>query len=80
IADVLAWNLRQQGYGVEVEHDGRSGLNCVRTAKPDLVVLDLMLPVIDGLQVCREIKADKATRHIPVLMLTARGAETDEIV
>jgi len=80
IADVLAWNLRQQGYSVEVEHDGRSGLNRVRTAKPDLVVLDLMLPVIDGLQVCREIKADKATRHIPVLMLTARGAETDEIV
>ncbi len=80
IADVLNWNLSQQGYDVHWEKDGRSGLSKVRSLKPDLVVLDLMLPEIDGLQVCREIKRDKATWRIPVLMLTARSSETDEVV
>lgn len=80
IADVILYNLRKEGYTVHWERDGREGLTRVQSLLPDLCILDLMLPGIDGLQICRVLKADARTRHIPVMMLTARGAETDEIV
>ena len=80
IADVVIYNLRNEGYNVQWERDGRGGLARAQTLLPDLVVLDLMLPGIDGLQICRVLKGDPRTRTIPVMMLTARSTETDEIV
>lgn len=80
IADVVIYNLQKEGYFVLWERDGRSGLQSAQSAMPELIVLDLMLPGIDGLQICRNLKSDSRTRDIRILMLTARSAETDEIV
>ena len=80
LADVLAYNMRQAGYDVLMSSDGQDGLNRARLKTPDLVVLDLMLPVLDGLEVCRALRSDPATREILVLMLTAKGEESDQLV
>ena len=80
LVDVLTYNLTREGYEVEVALDGRDGLQRARTLLPDLVVLDLMLPLIDGLEVWRRLRADTTTQHIRVLILTARADEIDEIV
>ena len=80
IADVIVYNLQKEGYTVHWERDGRDGLIRAQTLLPDLCILDLMLPGIDGLQICRLLKADARTKAVPVMMLTARSAETDEIV
>src|SRR4051794_36542758 len=77
IADAVAARLRSEGFDVDVAHDGPSGVELVQRRQPDLVVLDLMLPGFDGLEVCRRIQRD---RPVPVLMLTARDDETDLIV
>ncbi len=77
IADAVAARLRSEGFDVEVAADGPSGVEAVERVRPDLVVLDLMLPGFDGLEVCRRIQRD---RPVPVLMLTARDAETDLLV
>jgi DNA-binding response OmpR family regulator len=74
IASSVAARLRSEGFDVEIARDGLGAVDLCRTYRPDLVVLDLMLPGIDGLEVCRRIQSD---RHIPVLMLTARDSETD---
>ena len=80
LAEVLVYNLETEGFEVHVAHDGKAGLAKARSLLPDLVVLDLMLPVMDGLAVCRELKADGRTRGVRVLMLTAKGEEVDELV
>ena len=80
LVDVLTYNLTREGYEVEVALDGRDGLQRARSLLPDLVVLDLMLPLIDGLEVCRRLRADTTTQHIRILILTARADEIDEIV
>jgi two-component system, OmpR family, phosphate regulon response regulator PhoB len=80
LAEVLEYNLRQDGYQTIVSNDGQEGLRQARVRTPDLVVLDLMLPMIDGLEVCRRLRADPATRNMLVLMLTAKSEETDEVV
>jgi DNA-binding response OmpR family regulator len=77
IAGSIAARLRAEGYTVDVAHDGPSAMACFEADEPDLVVLDLMLPGFDGLEVCRRIQA---RRPIPVLMLTARDTETDLLV
>ena len=77
IAASVAARLRSEGFDVEVAHDGPSGVALVERTRPDLVVLDLMLPGFDGLEVCRRIQR---TRPVPVLMLTARDSETDLLV
>ena len=77
IADAVAARLRTEGFEVEVAHDGPSGVELVERVRPDLVVLDVMLPGLDGLEVCRRIQR---TRAVPVVMLTARGEETDVLV
>ena len=77
IADAVAARLRSEGFEVEVAGDGPSGVELVDRVQPDLVVLDLMLPGFDGLEVCRRIQRD---RPVPVLMLTAKDAETDLLV
>jgi len=80
IADAIAARLRSEGFRVEVAGDGRAALDLVRHARPDVVVLDLLLPGMDGLEVCRRLRADLATADLPVLMLTARDDETDLLV
>lgn len=80
LADVLDYNLRQEGYETYVATDGQDGLNQSKLRDPDLVVLDLMLPVLDGLEICRRIRADPVTKDQLVLMLTAKGEETDQVV
>jgi DNA-binding response OmpR family regulator len=77
IAASIAARLRSEGYAVDVAHDGPSAMTRFEEGEPDLVVLDIMLPGFDGLEVCRRIQA---RRPIPVLMLTARDTETDLLV
>ncbi|MBW3563036.1 MAG: response regulator transcription factor [Actinobacteria bacterium] len=77
IARSVAARLRSEGFTVEVAHDGDAGIELVRELRPDLVVLDLMLPGIDGLEVCRRIQAE---RPVAVVILTAKDAETDVLV
>ena len=80
IAEVLQYNLEKEGFEVAVARRGDSGLEAIRREPPDLVVLDLMLPGIDGLELCRMLKRDAATARLPIVMLTARGEEVDRIV
>ncbi|GIW94877.1 MAG: DNA-binding response regulator [Pirellulaceae bacterium] len=80
LADVLRYNLRQAGFDVWVAYDGQDGLNQARRRRPDLVVLDLMLPVVDGLEVCKQLRTDPLTRDIKIVMLTAKSDESDEVV
>jgi len=80
LADVLAYNLRQAGYDVLMASDGQDGLNRARLKAPDLIILDLMLPVLDGHEVCKALRADPATRDILVLMLTAKSEESDQLI
>ena len=77
IAESVAARLRAEGFEVDLAHDGPQGVAIAAQTKPDLVVLDIMLPGFDGLEVCRRIQAD---RPVPVLMLTARDDETDLLV
>src|SRR5436189_3382058 len=80
VADLLTLNLRKVGYRVSTAADGASGLHKVRDDRPDFIILDLMLPKISGLEVCRILKSDTATSQIPILMLTAKAEEVDRIV
>jgi len=77
IAESVAARLRAEGFAVDLAHDGPSAVARASALRPDLVVLDIMLPGFDGLEVCRRIQAE---RPVPVLMLTARGDETDLLV
>jgi DNA-binding response OmpR family regulator len=77
LAGAIAARLRSDGHVVDVAADGPSAVRLVKAARPDAVVLDLMLPGFDGLEVCRQIQRD---RPVPVIMLTARGSETDLVV
>jgi two-component system phosphate regulon response regulator PhoB len=80
LAEVLTYNLEKEGFEVMVARDGADGLQQAQVKLPDLVVLDLMLPVKPGLEVCRELRASTRTRGIPIVMLTARAEETDELI
>ncbi len=79
IVELISYNLSKDGYKVQVVTTGEDALKAARAQAPDLVVLDLMLPGVDGLDVCKLMKADKATKHVPVIMLTARGEEADVV-
>jgi two-component system phosphate regulon response regulator PhoB len=80
LAEVLQYNLRHEGYDASVARDGQQGLREVRQHVPDLVVLDLMLPLIEGVDVCRALRADPSTQDVLVLMLTARSEESDVLI
>lgn len=80
LSEVLSYNLEQAGYNVSVAHDGQDGLNQAQHKTPDVIVLDLMLPVIDGLEVCRRLRANPAKSDVLVIMLTAKSEETDQVV
>jgi DNA-binding response OmpR family regulator len=77
IADAVAYSLKREGYAVSVARDGEGGLSLARTEKPDLIILDLMLPGMDGLAVCRAVRREAKT---PIVMLTAKAEEADKIV
>ncbi len=80
LTEVLTYNFQREGYDTFVAHDGQEGLRKAQTLLPDLILLDLMLPVLNGLEVCRELRAGERTRAIPILMLTAKAEETDQVV
>ncbi len=80
LVEVLTYNLTNEGFEVISATDGQDGLRRAQRELPDLIILDLMLPVIDGLQVCRQLRSDPRTQDLRILMLTARSEEIDEIV
>lgn len=80
VIDMLVINLRAAGFNVVAAEDGASALTKVRKELPSLIILDLMLPQMSGLEVCKTLKSDMATRHIPIIMLTAKAEEVDKIV
>jgi DNA-binding response OmpR family regulator len=77
LANALKIRLQAKGYKADTANDGLAGWEAVQSVKPDLVLLDLMLPVMDGYEVCRYIKGDKKTKNIPVIMLTAKSVFKD---
>ena len=80
LVEVLSYNLEREGFEVLVAHDGQEGLRQAQLKLPDLVVLDLMLPLKPGLEVCRELRMGPRTREIPIVMVTAKAGESDELV
>lgn len=80
IRELLAFNLTREGYAVIEAADGKEGLALARSRKPDLIVLDVMLPGMDGFSVCRELEKNAETVSIPIIMLTARGETVDRIL
>ena len=80
VVDLLALNLRKAGFTILTATDGAAGLQKARDEKPTLVILDLMLPKMPGLEICKILKSDPATRQIPIMMLTAKAEEIDRIV
>jgi two-component system phosphate regulon response regulator PhoB len=77
IQELIRYNLSKEGYQVASADSGEEGLQAVQSLHPDLVILDLMLPGLDGLEVCRQMKKNLATADIPIIMLTAKGDESD---
>jgi two-component system alkaline phosphatase synthesis response regulator PhoP len=80
LRDTIVYNLRAEGYEVLTAGDGASALDAAQRSRLDLVLLDLMLPVMDGLEVCRQLRRRSETSSVPILMLTARAEETDKVV
>jgi two-component system phosphate regulon response regulator PhoB len=80
ILDVVSYNLQQAGYRVLRAEDGLEGLRVAERERPDLIILDLMLPKMDGKEVCRRIRQGEATRSIPIMMLTAKADEVDRVI
>jgi two-component system phosphate regulon response regulator PhoB len=80
ILEVIQYNLEREGHKVVACRNGEQGLSRIRTDNPDLVILDLMLPGMDGVEVCRQVKADPITRAIPVIMVTAKSEESDVVL
>ncbi len=80
IQEIIQYNLSREGYQVLVADDGQSGFNLITKRHPDLVILDLMLPEIDGLEVCRLLQQNSKTKHIPIIMLTAKSEESDIVL
>lgn len=80
LVEVLSYNLQREGYEVVVAIDGREGLRKAQMQLPDLVILDLMIPLLGGIDICRELRGSPRTGGISILMLTAKGEETDQVV
>ncbi len=80
IQELLRFNLEKEGYRVSVAKDGQEALKHVENDQPDLIVLDLMLPGMDGLEVCRKLRSNPKFQQIPIIMLTAKGEEIDKVL
>lgn len=79
LATLLQYNLEKEGYDVAVAADGEEGMLQIDERLPDLVLLDWMLPKLSGIEVCRRIRGKAETRNLPIIMLTARGEESDRV-
>lgn len=79
LAELVAFNLERAGYQVQVARDGQSALTLLNAHPPDLLILDLMIPLVPGLEVARQVRTDPRTSAVPILMLTARVEETDQV-
>ncbi len=79
LVTLLRYNLEGEGYRVAVAKNGEDALLLAKEETPDLILLDWMLPLLSGIEVCRRLRRDSATRHVPILMLTAKGEEEDKI-
>lgn len=80
IQELIRFNLVNNGYETLVASDGLQGIAMAKASLPDMILLDLMLPKMDGLDVCRNLRADAETAGIPIIMLTAKGSETDKVL
>lgn len=80
ILNLIDWHLKADGYATKTAEDGILGFELAKREKPDLIILDLMLPSMDGLTICKHLKKNASTEHIPVIMLTAKGEEVDRVV
>jgi DNA-binding response OmpR family regulator len=80
IAELLRFNMEKSGYGTNRAQSGEEALTLAKKESPDLILLDLMLPGLNGLEVCRRIKRDPELQHTPIIMVTAKGEETDRVV
>jgi two-component system, OmpR family, phosphate regulon response regulator PhoB len=80
LTEALTWTFQREGYGMSVARDGHEGLRRAQTLLPDLIILDIMLPGLNGLEVCRELRAGERTRDIPIIILSAKAEETDQVV
>lgn len=80
IANLIHFHLSREGYSPSIAATGRKALEAIERDRPELVVLDIMLPDLDGLEVCRKLKRDPTTQQIPIVMVTARGEESDIVV
>jgi len=80
ILEVIQYNLQREGYDVVSSMSGEDGLEKIEKGNPQLVVLDLMLPEIDGIELCRKLKSDPLTQSIPIIMVTAKGEESDIVL
>ena len=79
IVDLLAYNLKKEGFGVVKAYDGKQAMQNIKSTPPDLVILDVMMPNMNGLDVCKAIRGNPATATMPIIMLTARTSEHDQI-
>jgi len=80
IVELIQYNLEKENFKIQVATNGQKALDQARRHHPDLILLDLMLPEIDGLEVCKILKKDSKTSHIPIIMLTAKSSESDKII
>jgi two-component system phosphate regulon response regulator PhoB len=80
LAEIIAFNLRREGYTPVVAQDGEAGLDLARADRPDLILLDLMLPRLMGNEVCRILRQDPKTASIPIIIMTAKNEEIDQVV
>ncbi len=80
LVETVRFPLEMEGYHVLVSYNGEDALNQARKEKPDLIILDVMLPKLDGYKVCRLLKFDERYKHIPILMLTAKTQEKDKLI
>ena len=80
LLEVLKESLAREGYQVKTANNGIDGLKLIKDTAPDLVCLDVMMPGMDGVEVCRELRADKSLRGLPIMMLTAKGDESDVVL
>jgi two-component system phosphate regulon response regulator PhoB len=80
ISELITYNLEREGYEIACLYDGGQVVDFVNKRKPELIVLDLMLPEVDGIEICRTLKSDATTKHIPIVMLTAKSEEADVVV
>ena len=78
--ETISFNLESEGYEVTSTLNGKDALDAIEKKKPDLILLDLMLPDMSGLEICRELRSSKKTKKIPIMMVTAKGEEVDRIV